>query len=228
MTDFGVIGAGPMGRAVAERLARAGMSVTIADRHEDRARSAAQRADRLGLVARPVEQALEADVLVLAIWYPDTIAFASRWAEHLADKVVVDLANPLDDSYTHLTVPGGESAAEHLARRLPRARVVKAFNTVTATSLALGGVDRTPLDVFVAGDEDSSKALVLDAVHRAGLRGVDAGALENAGLLERLAAFGIELGQRYGFGFGSGFKFLPETPYLIALDAPQRSTASTP
>lgn len=227
MTRFAVIGAGTMGRALTQRFARAGVDVGVTDLHEERMRAAEESAHGPGRVtALPVEEAVRADVVLLALWYPDTIAFAARWAEELHGAVVVDLSNPLDDSYTRLTVPESSSAAEHLARRLPDSAVVKAFNTVTAATVADGRAERTVLDVFAAGDDADAKAQVLALIADLGLRGLDAGALDNARLLERLAAFGIELGQRYGFGFGIGFKFLPETPHLVTEEALKQEAAT--
>jgi predicted dinucleotide-binding enzyme len=55
----------------------------------------------------------------------------------------------------------------------------------------------------------TAKHAVIDALHGSGLRALDVGALANSRLLERLTAFGIELGERYKLGFDFGFKYLP-------------------
>jgi 8-hydroxy-5-deazaflavin:NADPH oxidoreductase len=60
-----------------------------------------------------------------------------RYGEQMADKVVVDITNPLDfTTFDSLVVPSGSSAASVLAAALPTARVVKAFNTTFAAHLA--------------------------------------------------------------------------------------------
>ncbi|GAB2520742.1 NADPH-dependent F420 reductase [Nocardia heshunensis] len=212
MVTFGIVGAGSMGRAIATRLATAGHPVLLGDRHPERARQvAAEIAADLPAPVRATEVAgvVGADIVVVALWYPGTIDFARQYADDLRGKIVVDIANPLDETYTGLTLPPTTSAAEQLAGALPASLIVKAFNTVPAQVLIDGVLDDLPMDTFVAADDAATKAYVLDLLEGTGLRGIDAGVLANARLLERLTAFGIELGQRHGLGFGFGFKYLP-------------------
>jgi NADPH-dependent F420 reductase len=211
----GVVGAGNLGRGLVRRLTQAGHRVAICDHNPDRAADVAASASQGQpgrAVSVPVAEVLAAEVVVLAVWYPGTIDFAKAQQHPLEGKIVVDVANPLDDSYTGLTLPPTTSAAEELAAALPASSVVKAFNTVLAPTLYAGEVGGTALDAFVASDDEGARAVVLAMLDGTGLRGLDAGALVNARLLERLTAFGIELGQRYGLGFDFGFKYLPEGP----------------
>jgi predicted dinucleotide-binding enzyme len=84
------------------------------------------------------------------------------------------------------------SGAEELQKTLPRARGVKAFNTVVAQHLDTGRVGRTPVCAFIAQD--------------LGFEPVDAGPLKKARLLEPLAYLNIQLGYVLGLGTGIGFK----------------------
>lgn len=214
----GIIGAGNMGRGLVRRLAKAGRRVMVADQHADRAEQVAAEAgaDQPGTASGvPEEQALAADIVVLALWYPATVEFATANQSALAGKIVVDISNPLDESFTGLSLPPTTSGAEELAAALPNSRVVKAFNTVPAPTLFTGEVGGTTLDTFVAADDADAKAAVMDLLRDSGLRGLDAGALANSRLLERLTAFGIELGQRYGLGFDFGVKYLPTTDLSV-------------
>ena len=57
-------------------------------------------------------------------------------SDHLAGKVLVDVANPLDFSQGFpptLSVKDTDSLAEQIQRAFPDARVVKSLNTVTAS-----------------------------------------------------------------------------------------------
>jgi 8-hydroxy-5-deazaflavin:NADPH oxidoreductase len=221
--EIGIIGAGGMGRAISRRLAVAGESVLLADRSTGKAREVASAVSEGApgeVRAVPTEDGLGGDIVVLALWYPGTVEVAEQYADRLGGKIVVDISNPLDESWVRLSVEPTTSGAELVAGVLPESRVVKAFNTTTAPPLERGELDGTMLDTFVAGDDDDAKRAVIELASRMGLRALDAGALENARLLERLTAFQIELGNRYGIdGFAYGFKYLPLMAELTPAEA---------
>jgi hypothetical protein len=209
---IGVVGAGGMGTGITRRLTAAGHTVLVTDSTPGTAAKVAAEAS----AGQPgqardaaAEDVVHAGIVVLALWYPGTVDFAVTHRAALTGKIIVDIANPLDSTHTGLTLAPTTSAAEELARAVPGSTVVKAFNTVPAPTLLAGEIDGAALDTFVASDDDAAKRTVIDALHRSGLRTLDAGVLANSRLLERLTAFGIELGQRYELGFDFGFKYLP-------------------
>jgi 8-hydroxy-5-deazaflavin:NADPH oxidoreductase len=207
--SIGIVGAGNMGASIAAQLAKTGEPVTLTDRDLGKAESVVAGIAREGVSAANVSATLASDVVVLALWYPGTTDFAAEHAAELDGKIVIDISNPLDESWVRLATDPSTSSAELLAQQLPGSRIVKAFNTTHAPALADGHVDETALDVLLAGDDDAAKARVGDLVKAAGLRPIDAGRLDNARLLERLTAFQIELSQRYGLDFRLTFKLLP-------------------
>jgi hypothetical protein len=76
--------------------------------------------------------------------------------DRLAGKVVVDISNPLNETFDGLATAPGTSAAEEVAQSAPAdARVVKAFNTTFSGTLVGGQVAGQPLDVFIAGDDEA-------------------------------------------------------------------------
>jgi 8-hydroxy-5-deazaflavin:NADPH oxidoreductase len=208
--SIGIVGAGNMGRSIATRLGKTGEHVVLADR--DPAKADAVVAE-IGACARlsagGLDDALASEVVVLALWYPVTTEFAREHEAELRGKVVVDISNPLDESWTRLATDPSTSSAELLAEVLPESRIVKAFNTTHAPALFDGKVDEVPLDVLLASDDGAAKSQVSELVRAAGLRAIDAGALDNARLLERLTAFQVELSQRYDLDFRLTFKLLP-------------------
>jgi hypothetical protein len=207
--SIGIVGAGNMGASIAAQLAKTGEPVTLTDRDLGKAESVVAGIAREGVSAANVSATLASDVVVLALWYPGTTDFAAEHAAELDGKIVIDISNPLDESWVRLAIDPSTSSAELLAQQLPGSRIVKAFNTTHAPALADGHVDETALDVLLAGDDDAAKARVGELVKAAGLRPIDAGRLDNARLLERLTAFQIELSQRYGLDFRLTFKLLP-------------------
>ena len=208
--SVGIVGAGNMGRSIARQLSKTGQGVVLADRDPDKPEAVvAEIGAGDGLSAGSLEDALASDVIALALWYPGTTEFADEHRAELDGKVVVDISNPLDESWIRLATDPSMSSAELLAAKLPGSRIVKAFNTTHAPALFDGQVDEVPLDVFVASDDDDAKSQVSELVRAAGLRPVDAGRLDNARLLERLTAFQIELSQRYDLDFRLTLKLLP-------------------
>jgi 8-hydroxy-5-deazaflavin:NADPH oxidoreductase len=211
----GIVGAGRMAAGIARRLAGAGRCVRVYDHDSARARDLAGAAAALGrsrVEAAPLEAVLDAPVVILAVRFPGTLAFAREHRGLLAGRVVVDVSTPLDDSYEHLLLEPTTSGAEELARVAPQSRIVKAFNTNLAVTLPDAQIEGVALDTFVASDDADAKATVIDALQGSGLRPLDAGALCNSRVLEAIAALGIELGDRYGLGQSFGFKYLPSRP----------------
>jgi 8-hydroxy-5-deazaflavin:NADPH oxidoreductase len=207
--SIGIVGAGNMGRSIATQLAKTGEGVSLSDRNPGKAEAGVAEIAAGGVSAADISDALASDVVVLALWYPGTTDFGGEHAAELDGKIVVDISNPLDESWIRLGIDPSTSSAELLAEQLPGSRIVKAFNTTHAPALAEGQVDEVALDVLLASDDDAAKSQVSELVEAAGMRPIDAGRLDNARLLERLTAFQIELSQRYGLDFRLTFKLLP-------------------
>jgi predicted dinucleotide-binding enzyme len=217
---FGIVGAGRMGRGIAQRVAFAGSAVWIYDRGQRTAAAAADAATGPGVAgeirARPLGDVLGADIVVLAIRFPATLELAAAHRDKLANRIVVDICTPLDDTYEHLALPATDSGAEQLEQVIPQSRIVKAFNTNLGVTLPGGAIEGQPLDTFVASDDEAAKATVIGALAGSGLRALDAGALINSRVLEAMAALGIEIGDRYGLGQTFGFKYLPTRELIPA------------
>ena len=78
---------------------------------------------------------------MLAVPYPAVADVLAKRGEQLAGKVVVDITNPLNfETFDSLTVPADGSAAAEIAAALPESRVLKAFNTTFAGTLAPGTI----------------------------------------------------------------------------------------
>jgi hypothetical protein len=197
-----VIGAGNMGAAFVKQLTRAGHHVSVTAR--DAAKAARVAADNPGAQAVAAAGAAEgADAIVLATAYADAAA-ALLGAGNLEGKVVVDITNPMTADSMGLTIGHDTSAAEEIAKAVPGAEVVKAFNTVFAQVLAEGADfgNGRKAEVFVAGDSERARQTARAIAESIGFDVVDAGGLKNARYLEPLAGLNIYLG--YGAGLGTG------------------------
>lgn len=187
MTTVSIIGKGSMAQAIAKVVTDGGSTVELLGRED---------ADR----------APAGDVVVLAVPYPAVSDVLAAHGDHLAGKVVVDITNPLDfETFDSLTVPADSSAAAEIAARLPASRVLKAFNTTFAATLAQGTVGDLPTTVLVAGDDAGAKATLADVVEAGGLRAVDAGPLRRARELEALGFLQITLAAGEKLPWTGGF-----------------------
>jgi predicted dinucleotide-binding enzyme len=196
-----VIGAGNMGSAFVKQLTRAGHQVSVTARDTAKARQVAAANPGARAVV-PADAAAGADVIVLATAYDDAVN-ALKSVGDLRGKVVVDITNPLTADYMGLTIGHAGSAAEEIAKAIPGAEVVKAFNTVFAQVLAEGadfGAGRR-VTVFYAGDSERAKQTARALAESMGFETIDAGGLKNARYLEPLAGLNIYLG--YGAGLGT-------------------------
>ncbi|MFZ5508411.1 MAG: NADPH-dependent F420 reductase [Pseudomonadota bacterium] len=196
-----VLGAGNMGSAFVKQLTKAGHRVRVTARNLAKVQTLA--AAHPGAVAASAADALgDSEVVVVATPYAEAVP-ALRALGDLQGKVVVDITNPLTPDYMGLTIGHSTSAAEEIAKALPGAEVVKAFNTVFAQVLAEGPDfgQGNIVPVFVASDSERAKQTASTLAQSLGFRTIDAGPLKNARYLEPLAGLNIYLG--YGAGLGT-------------------------
>ena len=205
--DITIIGTGNMARGIATRALEGGHGVTLLGTEQAKAEALAAELPgeaQAGAVGDP----LSGDVVVLAVWYqavPDVLA---RYGGQLDGKVIVDITNPVDtESYAPLSIEAG-SVAQEIAARVPGAKVVKAFNTTFAGTLVEGSVAGTPLDVFVAGDDDEAKSVVAQLATNGGLRAIDVGPLALAHQLEGAGYLNMAVQPALGTNYGSALKIV--------------------
>jgi predicted dinucleotide-binding enzyme len=184
-----VLGTGRVGAALGPRLAALGHPVVYGSRDP-------QRADVQALVIRsgtrasaaPIAEAVSrADWVLIAL--PWTATESTLRSVDLADKLVIDPTNALRfvpaSGYMEMAVE--TSAAERIRELAPRARVVKAFNTLGAHVMADPAAAGGPVTVPLAGDDAAAKARVGMLVRELGFEAQDLGPLRHARQLEGMA-----------------------------------------
>ena len=211
MTDITIIGSGNMARAIGLRAVAAGRSVQILDRTPD---NAAKLATELGsdTASGGLGDVPEGDIVVLALYFEPAKEVATHYGDTLSGKTVIEISNPVNmETGDSLVVDPGTSAAEEVAKLLPGARVVKAFNTTFAGPLAEGSAKGMQLDVFIASDSEPARNEVAAFVTAAGLRPLQVGALRHARELEgmQLLVIGLQMNPAYEtFNWGTALKIL--------------------
>jgi predicted dinucleotide-binding enzyme len=201
-----IIGAGNVGGALGTRLCASGYDVTFGVRPGSDVGDLLERCGGRARTATPAEAAAAADVVFVAV--PGNVAVeAARALGDLSGKVLVDCNNALrwDNGPVWAPPPEGSLAAA-LARAVPGARVVKAFNTFGAEFHADPRLGGGGASVPMAGDDAAAKATVADIARRAGFDPLDAGPLRNAGVLENMAMLWIHLAMVGGHGRQIAFR----------------------
>jgi predicted dinucleotide-binding enzyme len=187
MAHVSIIGTGNMGSAIAGVVTKGGNTVELLG-HGD------------------TDKPVTGDVVVLAVYYGALADVVAQRGEQLVGKVVVDISNPLDvETFDSLVVPADGSATAELAAALPRSRVLKAFNTTFAATLASGTTGGLPTTVLIAGDDADAKSQLAGIVTAGGLRAIDAGSLRRARELEALGFLQITLAAADKMPWTGGF-----------------------
>lgn len=193
---IGVLGSGLMGGKLGTILARAGHEVVFSySRSERKLERLAREAGGKSRAGTPREAAQDADAVLLAVhWlrFDDVL----EQAGDLSGKVLLTCSLPMNQDNTELVLGRTSSAAEELAKKVPQARVVSAFNTVP--SEVLFGVyearrkARRPALVY-CGDHRRAKEVAAGLIRDAGFDPVDAGPLRIARFTEPFALLVAQL-----------------------------------
>ncbi|XP_068091586.1 metalloreductase STEAP4 [Hyperolius riggenbachi] len=160
-----ILGTGDFGRALGFKFLQSGFSVVFGSRNPGKTSLLPK-----GVEVLSHEEAAGKCALVIIAIQRDHYGFLSELTEVLDGKILVDISNNLKvDQYP-------ESNAEYLAHVVPGAKVVKAFNTVSAWALQSGTLDASR-QVFVCSDDNLAKHTVMDLVRAIGLTPQDKGSL---------------------------------------------------
>lgn len=208
---IGILGSGDVGRALAAGFAGLGHDVKIGSRDPAKLTAWAETAGPHVSTGTFAEAARFGDILVLA-----TLGVATEDAIRLAGldafdgKVVIDTTNPLDFSKgvpPSLTIGHTDSLGEVIQRLIPRARVVKAFNTVGNALMVNPELQGGPPDMFLCGDDEDAKKIVTQICKHFGWEAIDMGGIESSRYLEPLCLVWVIHGVRSGT-WTHAFKFL--------------------
>jgi len=187
MADVSIIGTGNMGQAIAGIAGKGDNTVQLIGQND-------------------TATAISGDVVVLAVPYGAIPAVLAERGASLAGKIVVDITTPVDfETFDSLVVPADGSAAAELAAALPDSRVLKAFNTTFAGTLASGAVGENTTTVLVAGDDADAKSTLAGIVATGGLKVIDAGSLKRARELEALGFLQLTLAANEKVSWTGGF-----------------------
>jgi 8-hydroxy-5-deazaflavin:NADPH oxidoreductase len=176
----GIIGAGHIGQTMARIARRAGRQVVISNSRGPETLTAVVEELGDGVSAGTVEEAAAADIVVLAVMWPD-VPHAVEGLEW-EGRILIDPTNDFDPSDLN-----GRTSSEVVADLVAPARVVKGGNTFGAPVLALdprqAGGQRV---IFLSGDDEQAKSDVAALFGDAGFFVLDLGGLREGGHMQQV------------------------------------------
>lgn len=206
-------GTGKEGRGLAIRWAKAGHSVIVGSRDPARAQAFADEMSAAGYPMRGDANGgacREAEVVLLSVPYSGHAETLTALRSELAGKLLIDITVPLKPPQVRrVNLPPGRAAAlEAQALLETTTRVVAALHHVSSAHLS-DPDHAVDCDVLVCGDDEAARATVVKLVADLGLRGLDAGPLENAIALESLTPVLLHLNRTYKTTGGVRFTGIP-------------------
>lgn len=198
-------GTGPEGLGLAMRMALAGHEVAIGSRSAERGEEGAQKVRDAVPSAKVTggtnaDVVADADVVFLTFPYSGQQPTLEALGSALDGKVVCNVVAPLEFQQgvgaVALNVPGNSALQESMAQ-LPGARVVSAFQNMSAEKLM--ELDHPiECDVLVCGRDAEAKNIIIGLANQiAGVRGVDAGGPSQSRYVEMLTSLLINLNRKY-------------------------------
>lgn len=177
---YSIIGSGKVGTALARQFARNGIPVAIANTRDPI--SLAPLINELGntVTAQPLEQALEADIVILAIPFGAHREIGQRFA-NWKNRIVIDAMNTYGVPPQEL---GDRASTDVVATAFVGARVVKTFNQLPAAMLAKDPArDGGRQVMFVWSRNQEANTTVTQLVDQLGFAPISLGEIDEGGKL---------------------------------------------
>ena len=187
----GILGSGDVAKALAAGFLKHGHETMLGTRDPDKL-SGWRAQNSRGSVGSFAAAAKFGDVVVLAVKGSAAMdALRAAGAGNIAAKAVIDATNPIADSppadgvlkfFTSLD----DSLMERLQREFPRARLVKAFNSVGSACMVNPQFKGGRPTMFICGDDEAAKKTVAQILDQFGWEVADMGRAAAARAIEPL------------------------------------------
>ena len=199
--NVGILGSGDVGQALGTGFARIGDSVMIGSRTPEsgKLKEWKRKSGKFTSTGTFAQAAAYGDLLVLATLgsaAEDVIDLAGKGS--FEGKVLIDATNPLlfKGGSVGLFVGTTDSLGERIQRKLPKAKVVKCFNTVGNSQMV--GPKHKDTEMLICGNDPGAKDEAARIVKRFGWKGVvDAGGIEGARWLEALVPLWVAFAMKF-------------------------------
>jgi len=188
MNKIGIVGSGRIGGTLGILLAKAGYEVLYSSRHPGTLKDLVKKAGLKACAGTVAEAIAFGDVIVLSVPLKAFTELDAETKESLKGKIVIDTSNPYPErdgviAEEARNEPGGMGA--FVARLLPGARIVRAFNSVYSEDLKKTVNSRgEKIGIPIAGDDQEGLKAAEELVKRAGLDPVVVGNLSTSKLFD--------------------------------------------
>ncbi len=178
--SYAIVGFGKIGQALAHAFARNNIAVTVASRRPSEDLAPQARAIGPTVVAKSLQNALEADTIILAVPFGEHREIA-KVLPSWEGKTVIDAMNSFPVPLEELD---GLPSSAFVAKSFPGAKLVKGFNHLVAATLAIDPViDGGHRVVFLSSDDEDAVAPVAALAKQLGFAPVKLGKLDESGWL---------------------------------------------
>jgi 8-hydroxy-5-deazaflavin:NADPH oxidoreductase len=189
IVSVGIVGSGEVARALAGHAVKAGLHVLISNSRGPATLVDVVNALGEGARAVTVREAAAANLVIVAIPFlrvPEMVGVVPDWS----GRIVIDATNQFaqyEPTYAGFADLGEETGSEWVARHLPGATVIKAFNAMFASFIKADPhhAEGTQI-VFYAGDDEPAGKAFAEFVERLGFAPVSVGGLRDGGRLMQL------------------------------------------
>lgn len=210
-----VIGAsGNMGSAISKSLSKGNYRLLLCSDDKGKVQAiltdikSSNAASDVEVIDCSAQASWEADIIIAAVPYEAQKDVAEKIKEVANQKIVISIANPLNETYNGLVTAPDTSAAEELQKLLPNSKVIKAFNTTFAADFSTPVIGGQQVDAFIAGNDEEALQTVSELVTTAGFNPIVAGDLSVSRTLENMQLLLIQLGMKYDYNWLAGWKIL--------------------
>lgn len=205
-------GTGDLGTGLAIRWAKAGHTIVIGSRTQEKADAAVAALKKVSpqteakAMVNPAA-ATAGDIVVLTVPFEHQLSTLESVRTGLKGKILIDVTVPLmPPKVGTVQLPPEGSAGKRAQNFLGEdVQVVTAFQNIAAHLLQQDVV--IECDVLVAGNKKAAREKVIELVEEAGLRGFHAGPIENSAAAEALTSILIQI-NRQGNIAHSGIKIV--------------------
>lgn len=204
-------GTGDLGSGIAWRLVKAGYTVVIGSRGQEKAeKAAAALSERSGCSVQGLENSAAAaagDVVIMTVPFSSHQSTLEVIKDSLQGKIFVDSTVPLvPPKVARVQLPEGGSVAKQSQEYLGEGvKVVSAFQNIAADHLQADELHANDCDVLVSGNDPEAREVVVTLTEAMGLQAWHVGPIDNSVVAEALTSVLIFLNKRYKIN-GSGIK----------------------